>query len=136
MLASNNNYASAKQRMTKATDRTGVTIREGADKVVDLYGGAGGLSLGAARAGFSVYCAVENDPHAAATHRRNFPRTLHLEEDVAQLTGERLRAKLGWRKGELAGIIGGPPCQGFSCIGKNQTSDPRNRLFIDFFRIV
>lgn len=122
--------------MTKATNRNGATLRRGADKVIDLFGGAGGLSLGAARAGFSVYCAVESDPHAAATHRRNFPRTIHLQEDVAQLTGERLKTVLDLRNGELAGIVGGPPCQGFSCIGKNEASDPRNRLFVDFFRIV
>lgn len=111
--------------------------REGSSsKVVDLFSGAGGLSLGAARAGFSVCCAVEIDPHAAATHRRNFPETLHLEEDVSSLTGERLKTALGMRNGELAGIVGGPPCQGFSCIGKNEVSDPRNKLFVDFFRIV
>lgn len=106
------------------------------DKIVDLYSGVGGLSLGAARAGFSVSCAVEVDPHAAAAHRRNFPKTLHLDEDISRLAGERLNADLGLKKGELAGIVGGPPCQGFSCIGKNDISDPRNTLFVEFFRIV
>ena len=122
--------------MTRAISRTKVVVPARADKVVDLYSGAGGLSLGAARAGFSVCCAVEIDPHAAATHRRNFPKTLHLEEDVAQLTGKKLKDMLGIKSRELAGIVGGPPCQGFSCIGKNEISDPRNRLFVDFFRIV
>jgi DNA (cytosine-5)-methyltransferase 1 len=122
--------------MTKATNRTAATIPGGSDKVVDLFSGAGGLSLGAARAGFSVCCAVEIDPHAAAAHRRNFPETLHIEEDVSRLTGRRLNAALDLRNSELAGIVGGPPCQGFSCIGKNDISDPRNRLFVDFFRIV
>ena len=122
--------------MIKEASRTGTTIRGRAEKVVDLFSGAGGLSLGAARAGFSVCCAVENDPHAAATHRRNFPKALHLEEDVARLTGERLKEALGLKNGDLAGIVGGPPCQGFSCIGKNDLSDPRNRLFVEFFRIV
>ena len=122
--------------MNKTTNRTAATIPEGSDKVVDLFSGAGGLSLGAARAGFTVCCAVDIDPHAAATHRRNFPKTLHIEEDVSRLTLGRLNAALGLRKGELAGIVGGPPCQGFSCIGKNDKTDPRNSLFVDFFRIV
>jgi len=59
-----------------------------------------------------------------------------LEEDISQLTGKRLESVLDIKNGDLAGIIGGPPCQGFSCIGKNEASDPRNRLFADFFRIV
>jgi DNA (cytosine-5)-methyltransferase 1 len=105
-------------------------------KVVDLFSGAGGLSLGAARAGFSVCGAVEIDRYAAATHRQNFPGTFHIEEDVSKLTGSALKATLGLRNGELTGIMGGSPCQGFSCIGKNNTSDPRNGLFVDFFRIV
>jgi DNA (cytosine-5)-methyltransferase 1 len=117
-------------------NRVAPTTQSASANVIDLFSGAGGLSLGAARAGFSVCCAVEIDPHAAETHRRNFPHTLHLEEDVSRLTGEKLRAALGMNNGDLAGIIGGPPCQGFSCIGKNETSDPRNKLFVDFFRIV
>ena len=122
--------------MNKATNRTAATILGNSDNVVDLFSGAGGLSLGASRAGFSVCCAVEIDPHAVAAHRRNFPQALHIEEDMSRLTGRSLKTALGLRNGELAGIVGGPPCQGFSCIGKNDISDPRNKLFVDFFRIV
>src|SRR5579872_959467 len=104
--------------------------------IIDLFSGVGGLSLGAARAGFSVSGAVEIDPHAAAGHRRNFPKTIHIDEDVSLLTGEKLRTMLDMRNGALSGIVGGPPCQGFSCIGKNEISDPRNGLFGDFFRLV
>jgi DNA (cytosine-5)-methyltransferase 1 len=104
--------------------------------IIDLFSGVGGLSLGAARAGFSVNGAVEIDPHAVASHRRNFPKTAHIDEDVSQLTGEKLRGTLNMKNGELAGIIGGPPCQGFSNMGKSDISDPRNSLFDDFFRIV
>jgi DNA (cytosine-5)-methyltransferase 1 len=122
--------------VTTRASRAASKKTEDPAKVIDLYSGAGGLSLGAARAGFSVCCAVELDPHAAATHERNFPQTRHLRQDVSYLTEKGLLAALGMRKGELAGIIGGPPCQGFSCIGRNKNSDPRNRLFVDFFRIV
>ena len=46
--------------------------------VIDLYAGAGGLSLGAARAGFTVTAAVELEPHAIETHSKNFPNTIHI----------------------------------------------------------
>jgi DNA (cytosine-5)-methyltransferase 1 len=104
--------------------------------VIDLFSGAGGLSLGAARAGFRVMGAVELDLEAARTHTRNFPKTIHIHADVSKLTGEGLKRHLGLRNGELAGIVGGPPCQGFSVIGKSSISDKRNALFVDFFRLV
>ncbi len=111
-------------------------LRAGSPALVDLFSGAGGLTLGAARAGFVVRGAVELDPQAMSAHRLNFPGTIHLERDVAKLTGRGLRTKLQLRNGDLAGIIGGPPCQGFSCIGKNRKGDVRNKLFEEFFRIV
>jgi len=105
-------------------------------RVVDLFSGAGGLSLGAARAGFVVCAAAELDGEAMGAHRLNFPRTAHLEVDVSGLTGQRLRSVPHLGDDDLAGIVGGPPCQGFSHIGRNDTCDPRNRLFVDFFRVV
>jgi len=104
--------------------------------VIDLFSGAGGLSLGAARAGFSVRCAIELDPQAMNVHCINFPETLHFQTDVSKIDGNRLRKDLGLKNGRLAGIIGGPPCQGFSCIGKRAVADKRNELFVEFFRIV
>lgn len=107
-----------------------------APTVIDLFAGAGGLSLGAARAGFRVAAAVELDKHAYATHKRNFPSTVHLQRDVALLTGTELLELAGVPVGKLAGIIGGPPCQGFSSMGKNDVDDERNQLFGHFFRLV
>lgn len=105
-------------------------------QVVDLFSGAGGLSLGAARAGFTVCGAVENDLHAIETHKKNFPTTTHLSISVSEITGKKLRQMLALNNGDLTGIIGGPPCQGFSDIGKQDRDDPRNKLFSEFFRIV
>lgn len=104
--------------------------------VVDLFAGAGGLSLGAARAGFTVSGCVELDPFAIEVHRHNFPGTVHLANDVARLTGPQLLQLCGLRQGELDGLIGGPPCQGFSSIGKRDVGDSRNDLFGHFFRLV
>ncbi len=104
--------------------------------VIDLFSGAGGLSLGAARAGFDVRGSVEIDPHASQTHQLNFPKTIHLKESVSDHTGDSMLRFFNLKKGEVAGVVGGPPCQGFSAIGKRDVNDSRNRLFIDFFRIV
>ena len=105
-------------------------------KVVDLFSGAGGLSLGAARAGFDVRGAVDTDPHALRAHKVNFTASRHLDVDVATLSGEKLVDLLELEPQELSGIVGGPPCQGFSSIGLRNRDDPRNTLFVDFFRIV
>lgn len=105
-------------------------------KVIDLFSGAGGLSLGAARAGFNVAGAVERDTHAAATHARNFPQTAHLQADLSNLSAADILFSLGLTRSDVKGVIGGPPCQGFSCIGHQKNDDPRNELFVDFFRLV
>lgn len=104
--------------------------------VVDLFAGVGGLSLGAARAGFRVAAAIENDSYAIDFHSKNFQNTIHSNRDVSQLTGRQIYdiAKLSF--GELDGLIGGPPCQGFSIIGPRQAEDERNNLFGHFFRLV
>jgi DNA (cytosine-5)-methyltransferase 1 len=104
--------------------------------VIDLFAGVGGLSLGAARAGFDVKCAVEIDRTTSGTHSTNFPNAVHLTEDIHSLSGERLLAQAGVSHGKLAGLIGGPPCQGFSVIGLKTHADPRNQLLVDFFRLV
>jgi len=110
--------------------------RRNSYSVVDVFSGVGGLSLGAARAGFVVRGAVDSDPQAIDAHQCNFPSAVHLRTDVSELTGQSLRRLFALDNGNLAGIIGGPPCQGFSSIGKRDKDDSRNRLFVEFFRIV
>ena len=105
--------------------------------VIDLFSGAGGLSLGASRAGFSVIGAVELDAPALDTHRRNFPHTTHLAADIATLRRDDVATALDLAtRNTITGVIGGPPCQGFSIIGKSRSDDPRNSLFEEFFRLV
>jgi len=105
-------------------------------KIVDLFAGVGGLSLGAARAGFHLAAAVELDKKALQAHKRNFPRSRHINEDITRVTGNDLLNKIGLRPGQLSGLIGGPPCQGFSSIGRRVENDPRNSLFVKFFQLV
>lgn len=104
--------------------------------VIDVFSGVGGLSLGAARAGFRVAGAVELDDRALAAHAINFPKTAHLKRDVGGLSGEDLLLELSLKPGAIHGLIGGPPCQGFSHMGRKLADDPRNSLFSSFFRLV
>lgn len=105
-------------------------------EIVDLFCGAGGLSLGAARSGFSLAAGVELDRHAHQTHALNFPSSKHLQLDVGKLSGSQLLAAAGVPAGALGGLIGGPPCQGFSSIGRKDPNDARNDLFGHFMRLV
>lgn len=104
--------------------------------VIDLYAGAGGLSLGASRAGFTVAVAVEIDSHAIKTHKNNFPNTIHLQKDIRNISVEDIEKASGISKTDVIGVIGGPPCQGFSSIGQGDVEDERNKLFKRFFEIV
>lgn len=105
-------------------------------KVIDLFAGVGGLSLGATRAGFDLVGAAELDSIAINTHKYNFPNLKHLQCDIAYLSGNELLEQFQIKEGELSGLIGGPPCQGFSNMGKQNINDIRNTLFIHFFRLV
>lgn len=102
--------------------------------MVDLFCGVGGLSLGAARAGFTIRGAVDHERAALGMHGTNFPNTKHVCKDIAGLTGESIRRWFG--VDAATGMIGSPPCQGFSTMGKGNPEDVRNDLFVDFFRIV
>jgi DNA (cytosine-5)-methyltransferase 1 len=103
---------------------------------VDLFSGAGGMSLGFEQAGFDVVAAVEIDPIHAATHKFNFPECGVLCRDISKISGKDIRraAGIGNRKVDL--VIGGAPCQGFSLIGYRALEDPRNSLVKEFVRIV
>ncbi|VVE56437.1 DNA (cytosine-5-)-methyltransferase [Pandoraea capi] len=103
---------------------------------IDLFAGAGGLSLGFEQAGFDIAAAVEIDPVHSATHEYNFPGCTTICGSVVDLTGAEIRerAKLGAR--EIDVVFGGAPCQGFSMIGKRALDDPRNQLVFHYVRLV
>jgi DNA (cytosine-5)-methyltransferase 1 len=105
-------------------------------KIADLFSGVGGFSLGAVRAGFDVAIAIDLDRHAITSHKKNFLKAKHARRNIARLSGTDLLriAKIGDDK--LLGVIGGPPCQGFSPIGRRRKNDRRNSLFFHFFRLV
>lgn len=107
-----------------------------APKVIDLFAGVGGLSLGAERAGFKLSAAVEYEKRIIESHAVNFPNTVHVCADISLLSGKELRKTAELKQSELAGLIGGPPCQGFSTMGKRSPLDQRNQLFIKFYHLI
>lgn len=102
-------------------------------KLVELFCGCGGFSRGAHAAGFEVAVAYDIDPILTSSYRTNFPDTDLHERDVSKLTGVEIENHVG---GKVFGVFGGPPCQGFSEIGKRNPNDPRRELLGHFFRIV
>lgn len=103
---------------------------------IDLFAGAGGLSLGFEQAGFDVVAAVEIDPIHAAVHAFNFPLCKVIAKSVTTLTGHQIRLEAGIGKKPVEVVFGGAPCQGFSLIGRRALDDPRNALVKDFVRLV
>lgn len=104
---------------------------------IDLFAGAGGLSLGFEQAGFNVRAAVEIDPVHCAVHKFNFPNCTVIPQSVALgLTGRSIRDRAGLGDAQIDCVFGGAPCQGFSLIGQRVLADPRNRLVLEFVRLV
>ncbi len=103
---------------------------------VDLFAGAGGMTLGFEQAGFDVLAAVELDPIHCATHEFNFPFWSILCKSVVDITAAEIRNQSSIGDRDLDVVFGGSPCQGFSIIGKRALDDPRNSLLSHFCRLV
>ena len=103
---------------------------------IDLFAGAGGLSLGFENAGFDIAAAVEIDPIHCATHEFNFPYCKTICRSVLDIGGTDIRRMAGIGTKDIAVVFGGAPCQGFSMIGKRALDDPRNALVHHFVRLV
>jgi DNA (cytosine-5)-methyltransferase 1 len=123
------------------------SARAGRPIGIDLFAGVGGLSLGFEQAGFDVVASVEYDPVHASVHAFNFPLTEVVCADISRLDSHDLlaAAKCGFERhgrdtkawsGEIDVIFGGPPCQGFSTMGKRDVGDDRNRLVYKFASLI
>lgn len=104
---------------------------------VDLFCGAGGLSLGFEKLGFKNVFSVEFNKQIAKTYAENFPQNNLVVADIKNISDDQIKMLQGKQKIDV--VIGGPPCQGFSMAGKNGRSfveDKRNYLFKEFVRVV
>lgn len=103
---------------------------------IDLFCGAGGLSLGLEQAGFDLIAAVDCDRINCQTHKLNFPKSPVVCTDITYLTAVELRSKSGIGDRKINLVAGSPPCQGFSLIGRRRLEDDRNNLVFHFVRLV
>ena len=104
---------------------------------IDLFSGAGGMSLGFDQAGFNNIFSVDIEPSFCETYKTNFPKHNLIQKDISKLSNEEIKSLIGNQIIDV--IIGGPPCQGFSMagnIGRKFIDDSRNQLFREFARIV
>lgn len=108
-------------------------------KALSLFSGAGGMDIGILRAGFSVIACIELDPHCCETLRaaaaREGRETRIIEDDIRKIDPQGLSQELGIKPGELDLLCGGPPCQAFSQIGKQEAlEDARGLLLFEMTR--
>jgi DNA (cytosine-5)-methyltransferase 1 len=115
------------------TARSAGPRRTAAPTFVDLFSGCGGLTLGLQQAGWQCLLGVDHWRDAVATYRSNFADHRAEELDIHDLTERRLASLLEDRP---TWVVGGPPCQGFSTVGKRQREDPRNELVRQFREVV
>lgn len=135
---------------TPPSERSAVSGRRG---IIELFSGAGGFGWGWREAGFAQIASIDHDPIATRTCELNL-RTEHgliLNRDLERFSPPDLAELIGRRPRDLLAIVGGPPCQGWSKVGrgkirsldqraKNLLKDPRNGLYrrflqyVDYFR--
>lgn len=104
------------------------------NKIIDLFCGCGGLSRGFEMAGFEVCAAIDMWDDAITTYNKNNKNNVGQCEDIHNWTEDYLK-KLS-NENEIVGIVGGPPCQGYSTVGTRDVNDPRNHLYKEYCRIV
>ncbi|MEQ1753508.1 MAG: DNA cytosine methyltransferase [Micropepsaceae bacterium] len=101
--------------------------------ILDLFSGCGGFALGSRWAGFETALAIDIDPILSGPFGLNYPSVPVSTLDIRDLTARSLRIL---QPQGVDGVIGGPPCQAFSAIGRREPNDPRRMLVHEFFRIV
>jgi DNA (cytosine-5)-methyltransferase 1 len=141
------------RKNTRIIEQKVARIRAGGSpRVLDLFAGCGGISLGFSAAGFTISAAVEFDPEAAASHGRNFHDgdVAHsMARDITMTSPDRLAAdlELGAVATAFDVLVGGPPCQAFARVGRPKLReidnhaeafkhDPRAKLYVDYLRYV
>jgi DNA (cytosine-5)-methyltransferase 1 len=105
-----------KSRYPRISKRAKENVQGALPKIISLFSGAGGLDYGFLRAGFDIIAAFDISKAAVKTHKRNFPNSKAVADDLSKLRPagvvKLIRSHL--LDGSKIGVIGGPPCQGFS----------------------
>ena len=101
------------------------------NKILDLFCGAGGLSLGFERKGYEIIEAIDSSIHAITTYNNNRKNKVAKLMDIKNIDQNYIL-----KFGKIDGIIGGPPCLGFSTAGQRIIDDERNELYRDYFKIL
>lgn len=104
------------------------------NKIIDLFCGCGGLSKGFEKAGFEISLAIDMWKDAIETYNYNHDKKVAICKDIHEISSEEL-LKLA-KDNDVVGVIGGPPCQGFSTVGTRDINDPRNHLYLEYCRVV
>lgn len=118
---------------------------------IDLFCGAGGFSEGILQAGFDIIFSSDKSPMVEETYTNRHKQLgiiegidTHFElNDIKNVTSDLIFEKINslkygniFKKGTVDAIFGGPPCQGFSRLGKRDSKDPRNMLFHEYLRLI
>ena len=105
--------------------------------VIDLFSGIGGLSSGFYNnEHFNLLCANEIDKNIATTFSINHPDIKMYLKDIKKLTKDEIYHDFNLNEGGIDIVVGGPPCQAYSTVGKRLLTDPRGMLFQQYFRIL
>lgn len=144
MIETNKQKINVKVNFTKYVKRRIAKLN-----FVDLFCGAGGFTWGWDRAGFSPVACIDNDSNALRTNEKNFghKRCLNLNLDLGNVETHRIAEQIGIRTNEIMVITGGPPCQGWSKVGRGKIRalgkvgrdlmhDPRNNLYRRYIEII
>jgi DNA (cytosine-5)-methyltransferase 1 len=106
-------------------------------KVLDLFAGVGGLSYGFSHDdNFEIVAANELLPDMAKAYSLNHPKVKMYNCDIKDFGVKNLAEDLNIKKNDIDLIVGGPPCQAFSTVGKRLIDDPRGQLFQEYYRIL
>ncbi len=102
--------------------------------VVDLFSGAGGLTLGFDQANYTSVMGVEEDEDAAATYERNFEEAKQLNKDIRNVSKKEVEEIIGGKTIHV--LLAGFPCPGFSIAGERNPEDERNFLYEEIIRLL
>lgn len=104
-------------------------------KIIDLFCGAGGFSYGFEQENFESILAIDKWEDAIKTYNENHKNKCGQNIDINNFTNEMVQDLIK-KNGKIDGIIGGPPCQGFSMVGTRDHKDERNNLYLQYVRFV